>query len=153
MCLLKCQFGTSKTYFSNPRTASGVKSTIKLCPTFWVHFKPVPCVTLPVSLTILFEFPRIHHLPIRLHPIQHIMLLNPILRRIPMILFDEALSTHSIKGIAYYPLYIFPYINKPAYRHVLFSPLFSIKSPSKHHPHQTHLYSIHTSHHTSNPHT
>ena len=35
--------------------------------------------------------PRIHQLPLLLHPIQHIMLLNPVLRRIPMIHLNEAL--------------------------------------------------------------
>ena len=36
-----------------------------------------------------FHLPRIHPLPGRLHPIQHIMLLNPILRRIPMFTLHE----------------------------------------------------------------
>ena len=34
--------------------------------------------------------PRIHHLPVCLQPVQHVMLLNPVLRRIPMIGLHEA---------------------------------------------------------------
>ena len=37
------------------------------------------------------QFPRIHYLPIRLQPVQHIMFLNPVPRRIPLILLDEPL--------------------------------------------------------------
>jgi hypothetical protein len=40
---------------------------------------------------LFFHFTRIHHLPIRLYPIQHIVLFYPMLRRIPMILFYETL--------------------------------------------------------------
>ena len=43
--------------------------------------------------------PRIHQLPLLLHPIQHIMLLNPMLRRIPMIHLNETL--HLLKS--YFP--------------------------------------------------
>ena len=36
-----------------------------------------------------FHLPRIHHLPIRFHPIEHIMLLNPMLRWIPVVGLNE----------------------------------------------------------------
>ena len=36
--------------------------------------------------------PLIHRLPVRFEPVQHIMLLKPMLRRIPMILFNEGFN-------------------------------------------------------------
>ena len=44
---------------------------------------------LKLNLSIRLKLPLIHQLPIMFHPVQHQMLLNPVLRWIPMVLFYE----------------------------------------------------------------
>ena len=66
------------------------------------QFKKFSKLLHPLSL----HLPCIHHLPIRLQPIQHIMLLNPMPRRIPMVLLQE--SHHFI--VSHYPAFVLRHI-------------------------------------------
>ena len=57
-----------------------------LPPILFRHFQKFSKLLHPLRL----QFPCIKNLPIRLHPVQHIVLLNPMLRRIPMIALNKS---------------------------------------------------------------
>ena len=52
-----------------------------LPPILFRHFQKFSKLLYP----LLLHLPRIHHLSVSLQPVQHIMLLNPVFRRIPVI--------------------------------------------------------------------
>ena len=75
-------------------------SSISHLPSAIFHQPSLPLVLPPILFrhfqkfskllhSLRLQLPSIHSLSIRLHPIQHIMLLNPMLRWIPMILLQK----------------------------------------------------------------